>query len=108
MTSEGEDHHALQIFNGNCTITPEYQKVPKGVLDTVPKTINVEEHFWHYKDKILSDLRQKRDEGMHALSNCNTMLISDTKFTHLHTKETLKIMLLQQAVQYHKARDWIT
>ena len=41
------------------------------------------------------------------LSQCICDLVTKSKFTHQPTQEMLKIMVLQHAVQYHEARDWI-
>ena len=82
---EEEDCQALKNLTDNGIITPEGPKVPIRVLDAIQTTIKEEEHFWHYRDEILSDLRQK-DKEMHALRNYITTLINDAKFTHPETK----------------------
>ena len=41
------------------------------------------------------------------LSECICDLITKSEFTHAPTIEMLKIMVLQHAVKYHEARDWI-
>ena len=53
------------------------------------------------------DLHQLPDEGIHALSQCICDLITKSKFGNAQTIETIKIMVLQHAVKYHEARDWI-
>ena len=55
----------------------------------------------------MSDLQQLPDEGIHALSQHICDLVTKSKFSHAPTIETLKIMILQHAIKYHKARDWI-
>ena len=55
----------------------------------------------------MSDLQQQPDEGIHVLSQHICDLITKYKFTHAPTIEMLKIMVLQHAVKYHEARDWI-
>ena len=50
---------------------------------------------------------QQPGEGIHVLSQCICDLVSKSKFAHFPTQEMLKIMVLQHAVQYHEARDWI-
>ena len=50
---------------------------------------------------------QRTDKGIHALNTCIISLVNQCKFPNQSTKETLKIMVLQYAVQYHKAQDWI-
>ena len=52
----------------------------------------------------MSDLQQLPDEGIHALSQCICDLVSKSKFSHVPTTETIKIMVLQHAVKYHEAR----
>ena len=44
---------------------------------------------------------------MHTLSSRITNLINNCNFQDQQTAETLKIMLLQHAIKYHEARDWI-
>ena len=107
MMFTGEDHQALQTLINNGTITPEDQKVCIRVVDAIQRTITVKEHFWHQQYEILSDLRQKIEYGIHILSNHITTFMNNTKFEHLETEETLKIMLLQHAVYYHQARGGI-
>ena len=70
-------------------------------------SVKEDEHFWHFRDELLSDSRQEPQEGIHTLSNRITTLINNCKFTDSSTKETLKIMLLAHAVRYLEARDWI-
>ena len=41
------------------------------------------------------------------LSQHISNLVTQCRFTHPKTQEMLKIMVLQHAVRYHKARDWI-
>ena len=55
----------------------------------------------------MSDLQLLPDEGIHALSQHICDLFTKSKFTNAQTTETIKIMVLQHAVKYHKARDWI-
>ena len=55
----------------------------------------------------MSDLQQQPDEGIHVLSQCICNLITKLKFLHGPMVEMLRIMVLQHAVRYHKARDWI-
>ena len=56
---------------------------------------------------ILSYLCQLPDEGNHSLSTQINILVGKCKLTLEDTKYTIKIMLLQHAVNYHEARDWI-
>ena len=55
----------------------------------------------------MSDIRQEPQEQVHALNTRITTLVTNCKFTDQHTTETMKIMLLQHAIRYHKAWDWI-
>ena len=55
----------------------------------------------------MSDVWQQPGEGTHALSQCICDLVTKSKFTHPATQEMLKLMILQHAVWYHEARDWI-
>ena len=68
-------------------------------------SVKEDEHFWHFRDELLSNFRQEPQEGIHTLSNRITTLINNGKFTNSSAKETLKIMLLTPAVKYHEARD---
>ena len=82
-------------------------KKPRAALDAISTTIKSEEHFGVHQDEPISDVRQQPGEGIHVLSQCISNLISKCRFCHPKTQEMLKIMVLQHAVQYHKARDWI-
>ena len=104
---EGEDRKALQSLIDNSVMTPEHMLKPKAALDAIGTTIKSEEHFWAYRDELMSDLQQLPDEGIHALSQCICDLITKSKFGNAQTIETIKIMVLQHAVKYHEARDWI-
>ena len=66
-----------------------------------------DEHFWHFRDEVMSDFRQQLEEQIHALNTRITTLVNNCAFQDHQTKETIKLMLLQHAVKYHKARDWI-
>ena len=99
----GEDR---QLIN-NETITPESQKVPQSVLDTIMTTIKSEDPLWNFWDELLLDVHQLPDEAIHALSTQITALINHWKFSNDDTKKALKIMVLQHVVRYHKAWDWI-
>ena len=103
----GEDRQALQTMIDNNTITPADQCTPIQALKAIQTTIKDEEHYWHYRDKVLSDIRQQPGEQVHALNNRITTLINNCNFQDQETTETIKIMLLQHAIRYHKAHDWI-
>ena len=104
---EGEGRQALQTLIDNSTITSEDMKTPKAALDAIVTTIKLEENFWTYRDELISNIRQQPSERIHALSQHICDLITKSKFTHVPTQEMLKMMVLQQAVHYHEARDWI-
>ena len=105
MMFEGKDWQILQTLIDNGTITKK-QKTPQQVLDAIAMTIKSEEHFWHFQDE-LSDVYQHLDEGIHSLNTKITAFINSCRFSHDMTKETLKIMVLQHVVRYHKASHWI-
>ena len=107
MMFTGEDRQALQILIDNNTITPADQCTPTLALKAIQTAIKDEEHYWHYRDKVLSDIRQQPEEQVHALSNRIITLANNCSFQDQQTTETIKIMLLQHAIRYHEARDWI-
>ena len=105
MMFQGEDRQALQSLIDNNTITPEDQKTPKCALKAIQSCIKEEEHFWHFRDEVMSDFRQQPEEQIHALNTKITTLVNICAFQDQHTKDTIKLMLLQHAVKYHKAHD---
>ena len=107
MMFQDEEREALQALLDNHTITLEDQLTPTRVLTAIQTSMKEDEHFWHYRDELLSDFRQKHQEGIHSLNNRITQLINNCKFNDSTTKDTLKLMLLAHAVKYHKARDWV-
>ena len=102
---EGEDRQVLQTLIDNGTMTPEHMKTPNAALDVIATTIKSEEHFWAYRDELMSKVWQQPGEGIHVLSQCICDLVTKSKFAHPPTQEMIKIMVLQHAVQYHGARD---
>ena len=58
-------------------------------------------------DELMSDVWQQPGEGTHVLSQCICDLVTNSEFAHPPSQEMIKIMVLQHAVQYHEARDWI-
>ena len=104
---QGEDRQALQLLIDNNTITPEEQKTPKHALKAIQSCIKEEEHFWHFRDEVMSDFRQQPEEQIHALNTRITTLVNNCDFQDQQTKDTIKLMLLQHAVKYHEACDWI-
>ena len=104
---EGEDRKALQSLVDSGVMTAEPMLTPKAALDAIGTTVKSEEHFWSHRDELMSDLWQLPDKGIHALSQHICDLVTKSKFSHAPTTETIKIMVLQHAVKYHEARDWI-
>ena len=104
---EGEDRQTFQSLIDNGTITAEHQKMPHNAIDAISITIKAKEHFWHFQDKLLSDVCQLPNEGNHALLTCICTLVIQCRFSQPQTWEILKIMVLQHAVPYHEARNWI-
>ena len=104
---ESEDRKALQSLIDSGVLTVDHMLKPKAALDAIGTTIKSEEHFWANRDKFISDLQQLPDEGIHVLSQHICDLVTKLKFAHAPTVETSKIMVLQHAVKYHEARDWI-
>ena len=104
---EGEDRKALQSLIDSGVVTPKHMLTPKDALDAIGTTIKSEEHFWAYRDELVLDLQQQPDEGIHALSHCIGDLITKSKFGNAQTTEAFKPVVLQHAVKYHEARDWI-
>ena len=104
---KGEDRQVLQTLINNNTLSPEDQLTPVSALKAIQSCIKDKEHFWHYLDELMSDFRQQPNKQIHALNTRITTLINNCKFQDHQTTETIKIMLLQHAVKFHKARDWI-
>ena len=68
MMLEGKDCQTLKTLLNNETITPEYQKTPRWVLDAIAIIIKSEDHFWHFWDELLLDVYQWPEKDMHALN----------------------------------------
>ena len=107
MMFAGEDRQALQTLIDNNTITAADQCTLIQALKAIQTAIKDEEHYWHYRDEVLSDIRQQPGEQVHALNNRITTLVNKCHFQDQKTTETIKIMLLQHAIKYHEAHDWI-
>ena len=107
MMFQGDNRQTLQDLIDNNTITAEDQLTPTSTLKAIQRTLKEDEHFWYFRDEVLSNFRQEPSEGTHSLSNRIINLINNCNFTDSNTKETLKIMLLAHAIRYHEARDWI-
>ena len=107
MMFQDDDRQTLQDLIDNNAITAEDQLTPTSALQAIQRTLKEDEHFWHFRDELISDFRQEPNEGIHSISNRITNLINNCKFTDSNTKETLKLMLLAHAIKYHEARNWI-
>ena len=101
-----EDRQTLQTMIDNKTITTEHQPTPLNALKAIQTTIKDEEHYWHHRHKILSNIRQL-EEQVHALNNRITTLANNYSFQDPQTTETIKIMPLQHTIRFHEARDQI-
>ena len=55
----------------------------------------------------MSDIRQEPNKQVHALTTRITTLVTNCKFPDQRTTETMKIMLLQHAIKYNEACNWI-
>ena len=107
MIFEGEDCQALQTLIDNNTVTPEAQQTPAQTLKAIQSVIKEDVHFWHHRDQLFSDLHQLPEEGVHALANRICATITKCQFPSQEVKDIMKLMVLQHAVKYHEARDWI-
>ena len=50
------------LINNNIII-PEDQLTPTYALKAIKTTIKEDEHFWHFRDDVLSNFRQEPNEG---------------------------------------------
>ena len=107
MMFTGEDRRALQTLIDNNTITAADQCTPTLALKAIQTAIKEGEHYWHYRDEVLSDIRQQPEEQVHTLSNRIINLVNNCNFQDEQTTETIKIMLLQHAIRFHEACNWI-
>ena len=57
MMFTGEERQELQTMIDNNTITQD-QCTPVQALKAIQTTTKDEEHYWHYRDEILSNIRQ--------------------------------------------------
>ena len=104
---EDEDCQGLKTLIDNHTISPEAQWTPSLAAQAIQSIIKEDVHFWHHRDELLSDLCQLPNKGIHALSTCIITLIGKCKFPSHEVKEMMKLMILQHAVKYHEALEWI-
>ena len=56
MMFTAEDRQALQTLIDNNMTTPEEQLTPIHAHKAIQTTIQEEEHYWHYRDEIMSDI----------------------------------------------------
>ena len=103
---EGQDHQALQTLIDNNTVTPETQKTPVQALKAIQSVIK-DVHFWHHCYQLFSDFCSCLRKVYIALSNRICAIIAKCQFSNQEIRDIMKIMVLQHAVKYHKARDWI-
>ena len=94
MVFEGKDWQTLLFLINNDAITLVSQRMPQQVLDAISPMIKAKNHYWHFWDKLLSDVLQLPDEGIHTLNTQITTLVSQCKFHHHWTQEILKLMVL--------------
>ena len=104
---QGDDRQTLQTMINNNTITAEDQKTPTKALKAIQSYIKDEEHFWYFRDEGMDDVWQQPNEQIHALNTRITTLVNNCRFQDQKTTDTIKLMLLQHAVRFHEAKDWI-
>ena len=107
MMFHSGDRQVLQTLMNNNTIIPEDQLDPKHALKVIQSCSKDEKHFWHFRDEVMTDFHQQPNEHIHALNTSITILVNNCRFQDHQTKETIKPMLLQHEVKFHKARNWI-
>ena len=107
MMFEGEDCQAHQTLIDNNTVTPKAQQTPVLALKAIQSIIKEDVHFWYHCDQLFSDLHQLPEEGVHTLSCRICATIAKCQFPSQEVKDIMKIMVLQHAVKYHEAIDWI-
>ena len=100
------DKHYRHLTDNNI-ITPEDQCTPTHVLNAIQSSIKEEENVWYFRYEVMSDFQQQPNEQVHVLNTRITTLFNNCKFQNHQTKETIKITLLQHAVKFYEARDWI-
>ena len=107
MMFQGEDRQTLQTMIDNNTITAEDQQTPTKALKAIQSCIKDEEHFWYFRDEVMSDVQQQPNKQIHALNTRITTLVNNCRFQDQNTTNTIQLMLLQHTVRFHEARDWI-
>ena len=61
MMFQGEDRQTLQTMIDKNTITAEDQQTPIKALKAIQSCIKDEEHFWYFRDEVMSDERQQQN-----------------------------------------------
>ena len=56
MMFQGDDRQTLQTMIDNNTITAEDQQTPTKALKAIQSCIKDEEHFWYFRDEVMSDV----------------------------------------------------
>ena len=107
MMFQDEDCIALQTLIDNQTISPDAQQTPSLMLKAIQSVIKEDVHFWHHRDELLTDLQQLPDEGIHTLSTHIITLVGKCRFPSQEIKEMMKLTVLQHAVKYQEAHNWI-
>ena len=76
MMFQGEDRQTLQTMINNNTITAEDKQTPTKALKAIQSCIN-DEHFWYFRDEVMSDVQQEPNEQIHALNTRITTLVNN-------------------------------
>ena len=88
MMFQDEDRQALQTLLHNNTITPQDQLTPTLALNAIQTTRKEDEHFWHLRDELFSNVRQEPHKGIHTLNNRITTLVNNCKFQrYIHQRK---------------------
>ena len=56
MMFQGDDRQTLQTMINNNTITAEDQQTSTKALKAIQLCIKDEEHFWYFRDEVMSDV----------------------------------------------------
>ena len=83
MMFQGDDRQTLQTMIDNNTITAEDQQTPTKALKAIQSCIKDEEHFWYFRDKVMSDVQQQPNEQIDALNTRITTLVNNCRIHQL-------------------------
>ena len=98
MMFTGGDRKALQTLIDNDTITEADQQTPRLALKAIQTAIKDGEHYWHYRDEVLSDIRQQPEEQCsYNISQC--LSHTDLHTSRCHHKTLQPQLMLQMWVQ---------